>query len=278
MKNLLTGKTILWIAPVALSALAVLVLLFTWGNDPAGTAVPGISWQVKEGDPGTRDHTVPILLYHNIDGRGPFSLSNDTLRKHFETFREMSVKIISLKEFIGKMEKPGPFEKKVIALSFDDGFYSMYSRLLPLTREFGYPVTLFVYTDNIHRRATKSLTWENLKELEAGGISVECHTQGHPDLAKMYAAGTPESRRRLFEEIYLSKRIIELYMGKPVRYFAFPYGRYNLPLIRLCELAGYTRVFSTDYGPNIVTRNNYCIRRQHIKSGYSLDKIKSLIQ
>ena len=77
--------------------------------------------------------------------------------------------------------------------------------------------------------------------------------------------------------MYLSKRVLELYLGREVRYFAFPYGSYNLELVDLCKNAGYSRVFSTDYGPNILTSNNYCLRRRHIKSDYSLDALGSLV-
>lgn len=272
-------KTILpWLLPATVT-IAVIILVFAlWSNDPLSTERPGSVWKVKERDPKTRDHTVPILLYHNIDGKGPFSLREGELRAHFQLFKDRDIQVISIRNMIEKLNNPGPFQEKVIALSFDDGFYSMYSLLLPLANEYRYPITLFVYTDVIYKRAKKNLTWENLKELERNGVAIECHTRRHPDLVKIEKKQTPESRRRLFEEIYLSKRVIELYLGKSIRYFAFPYGRYNLQLIRLCELAGYERVFSTDYGSNIVTRNNYCLRRRHIKSNYSIDLIQNIVE
>ena len=61
-------------------------------------------------------------------------------------------------------------------------------------------------------------------------------------------------------------------------FFAFPYGRYNLKLIDLCMLAGYRRVFSTDYGSNIITRDNYSLSRQHVKRGFTLQFIERFLR
>ncbi|MGL4370998.1 MAG: polysaccharide deacetylase family protein, partial [Spirochaetota bacterium] len=67
-------------------------------------------------------------------------------------------------------------------------------------------------------------------------------------------------------------------MGKPVEFLAFPYGKYDLDCVQYAMNAGYTHVFTTDYGSNVVTRNNYCLRRHHIKRNYSINMIKEIIQ
>jgi peptidoglycan/xylan/chitin deacetylase (PgdA/CDA1 family) len=237
-----------------------------------------ISWRIKELEEKSRNMALPILLYHNIDGKGAFSLDFDILKYQFEFLKQNKISVIKLAEFIQKLENPLPFKERTVAITFDDGFYSMHSRLLPLSNEFNYPITLFVYTNNIYQKAQKSLTWENLKELDSKNIDIECHSLSHPDLPELYNENTTESKTRLFEEIYLSKRIMELYLKKRVLYFAFPYGRYNLALLRLCQYAGYERVFSTDYGSNIITRNNYCLRRRHIKRDYPFTVIEKIVE
>jgi peptidoglycan/xylan/chitin deacetylase (PgdA/CDA1 family) len=260
------------------TCLLVYVLLFHRAPSVNPAASSGLAWRLKEDEPPTRLHSVPIILYHNLDGKGPFSLPSDVLRMQFTMLREKNVGVISLADFISRLENPAPLHRPAVAVTFDDGFHSMYTTLLPISMEFNYPITLFVYTDNIRHRAKKSLTWEQLREMETKGISVESHTITHADLVKLQERDTRDSRRRLFEEIYLSKRIMQLYLDKNIRYFAFPYGRYNLPLIRLCEHAGYSRVFSTDYGSNVLTRDNYCLRRRHIKRDYTPEMIEKIIE
>lgn len=237
-----------------------------------------ISWRIKEAEMESRNMALPILLYHNIDGKGVFSIDSDVLKYQFEFLKKNKIRVIKLSDFIQKLENPSPFKERTVAITFDDGFFSMYSRLLPLSREFNYPVTLFVYTNNIYQKAQKSLTWEHLKELDRKDIDIECHSMSHADLPEVYNEDSPESKMKLFEEIYLSKRIMELYLEKKIRYFAFPYGRYSLSLLRLCQYAGYERVFSTDYGSNIITRNNYSLRRRHIKRDYPFTVIEKIVE
>jgi peptidoglycan/xylan/chitin deacetylase (PgdA/CDA1 family) len=238
----------------------------------------GIKWHLKQREIKSRLLAIPIILYHNIDGKGVFSIDLERLRSHFQFLRDKNIRVIRLSELIERIENPSPFKEKVVVLTFDDGFFSMYTKLLPLAREFGYPITLFIYTDNIYNKAEKSLTWHLLKELEKNGIDIECHSVSHEDLLRLSHQNTMKSKRQLFEEIYLSKRIIELYLHKKVEYFAFPYGRYDLKIIDMCAHSGYRRVFSTDYGSNIITRNNYCLRRRHIKKLTNLKMIEDIIR
>lgn len=257
---------------------AVYLLLFWRGAAFKPPAQGDTGWELMPEEETDRLNSVPILLYHNIDGRGPFSLDLEILRSHFSLIKGAGIRVISLSDFVDRLGTSESLGGRTVAISFDDGFLSMYTKLLPLCREFNYPVTLFIYTDNVYTRAEKSITWRRLREMDGGGVAIESHTISHTDLVSLYAKNTPESRKKIFDEIYLSKRIIELYLGKKIRYFAFPYGRYNLPLIQMCRHAGYERVFSTDYGSNVITRNNYCLRRRHIKRDYTFDLIEKIVR
>jgi peptidoglycan/xylan/chitin deacetylase (PgdA/CDA1 family) len=237
-----------------------------------------MAWLHKDKEIKSRLLAIPILLYHNIDGKGPFSIDAKTLREHFQLIRDRGIRVIPLHELIQRLEHPVPYRDKVIVITFDDGYGSLYTKLLPLAREFGYPVTLFVYSDNISLKSTKNLTWDRIRYMDRMGIDIQAHSISHADLTQLSKKNDPASRKRLFEEIYLSKRILELYIGKKVDFYAFPYGRYDLNTIDLTQKSGYRRVFSTDYGSNIITRDNFCLRRQHIKSSYSLNYIDNLIR
>jgi len=240
-------------------------------NDSAG-------WIYREKEIRSRLLSIPILLYHNIDGAGIFSVDMKTLRAHFQLFKDKNISVISLKDLISRLEKPVSFKEKSIVITFDDGFLSMYSKLLPLAREFNYPVTLFVYTDFIYSNSRKLMTWEKLKIMDNDLINIQCHSISHADLTLYSRSDGIKSRKKLFNELYLSKRILELYLEKEINFFAYPYGRYDLKIIEMSLNAGYRRVFSTDYGSNVITRDNFCLSRQHIKSNFSIKKIESFIK
>ncbi|MDY6967324.1 MAG: polysaccharide deacetylase family protein [Spirochaetota bacterium] len=270
---------------VIFSIFTIIILFFSlyWflnleNEDMNSMVYTPVKWRIKKREIKSRLFSTPILLYHNIDGKGVFSLPSKTLSSQFEMFIDKKINVISLEQLVKRIEIPKPFNQKAIAITFDDGFPSMYHQLLPLASKFGYPITLFVYIDFIFTKSKRNLTWELLRKMEKKGISIECHTISHPDLNEISKENTPESKRKLFEEIYLSKRIIELYMKKNVKYFAFPYGRYSLKIIELCQFAGYQRVFSTDYGSNIITRDNYCLKRTHVKNTFPLRLIEKFVK
>jgi len=266
---------IILLVSLGLSLAAALFLLL----DDAGMFAPGrMVWLHKDREVKSRLLSIPILLYHNIGGTGPFSIDASVLREHFQLFRDRGIRVISLRELVRRLENPAPFDDRVIVITFDDGYGSMHSKLLPLVREFGYPVTLFVYADIMSVQSRRNLTWEKARMLDRQGIDIQAHSISHADLTELYRKNDQESRRRLFEELYLARRLIGLRLNKKIDFYAFPYGRYNLAIMDMARMSGYRRVFSTDYGSNIISRDNFCLRRQHIKSSYTIDFIDSLVR
>jgi len=77
--------------------------------------------------------------------------------------------------------------------------------------------------------------WDELRALDAAGISVEGHTVTHPRFSEL---GTDDVGRELVE----SKRLLEETLGKQVELFAYPYGDVGASE-RVVELAGYRAAF-----------------------------------
>ncbi len=261
-------KRFFLVIPLVLS-LAVSLFLY---RDLLGKEGKRIAWRIKEKETRSRMTEVPILLYHGIDGKGVYSVDHETLRRHFQFFKDKGIHIISLKELENRLENPEVLQVKTAVITFDDGYKTMYTELLPLVSEFHYPVTLFVYLDFIHVRSQTNLTWDQLRELDRGGVDIQSHTISHVDLTINCDDAA------LFREMFLSRMILELYLNKRIDYFAFPFGRYNQQIIARAEDCGYSRVFSTDDGPNVITRDNFCLRRHHIKRTYSLEFLEQLIR
>ncbi len=233
-------------------------------------------YEKKNSEAVSRLLAVPIMLYHNLDGRGEFSISSNELRRHFDLIIASNVRVVSLKTLVKHLEQGRPFPFKAIVITFDDGYRSMHDKLLPIVREYGFPVTLFVYTDFILERGSSQLTWDNLSVMDRSLIDIQSHSISHSDLTNI-KGGTALNGAALFRELYLSKRIIEQRLQKRVDFFAFPYGYYSSEVIANARMAGYSRVFSTDYGTNLVVSDNYCLRRHHIKKTYSIEYINKII-
>jgi len=268
---------------VLITAELILLAILFFDFSPADAVK--INWEKDNIVNYDRLSSVPVLLYHNIVEddkplKSPFTVKEKTLRRHFEIIKEQGISVIPLSDLASgeTVKSPDRKIKKSLVVTFDDDYISMYRILLPIVKKYKYPVTLFVYTEGISKPGRGGLDWRMLKEMDDNGIDIQCHSISHGDLSIVDIDGTYESGRKLYDELYLSKALIEKNLDKDVVYFAFPYGRYNLEILELAKMAGYEKVFSTDYGPNIITRDNFCLRRHHIKNSYSDDFFISIVK
>ena len=124
-----------------------------------------------------------------------------------------------------------PLPPRPVILSFDDGWSSQYAYAFPILKKYGYPATFFVFTNAIGRKGF--LTWDNLREFTAAGMTIGDHTRFHPFLTKI------TDPAKLWDEIDGSKKVLESRLGVPVNEFAYPFGLYNPGIVSLVKKAGY---------------------------------------
>lgn len=263
--------------------LAELIFLAIFFFDFSPVKAVKMKWETEDGAEYDRVSSIPVLLYHHIvednkPVKSPFALKKENLLNHFNIIKDQGIKVIPLSELTGGSAGSISERKKSVVITFDDDYLSMYRILLPIVKEYKYPVTLFVYTDGISKPGKGGLDWKMLREMDRNGIDIQCHSMSHRDLSAVEINETYSSGKILYEELYISKALMEKNLDKAISFFAFPYGRYSLNLLELAKQAGYKKVFSTDYGPNIITRDNFCLRRHHIKNSYSDEFFISIIK
>ena len=164
-----------------------------------------------------------ILTYHSLDDSGSvISLHPAVFRQHISWLVQTRTQVVPLDQIL---ESPG-----AVALTFDDGFRNFYEHALPVLQRYRLPATVFVVSGfcggkndwpsqpAVPRVPTLPLmSWSELQELAAAGISLGSHTINHPRLGALSAADTEE-------ELRASQKTIEDRTGKPVISFAYPYG------------------------------------------------------
>jgi peptidoglycan/xylan/chitin deacetylase (PgdA/CDA1 family) len=84
-------------------------------------------------------------------------------------------------------------------ITADDGHESVFTEMAPLVREYGVPVTLFIYPSAISN-APYAMTWEQLAALDRTGLfGIESHTYWHPNFKtekRRLSAGAYRALRR----------------------------------------------------------------------------------
>ena len=129
----------------------------------------------------------------------------------------------------------------------------------PILKKYGYPFTLFIYTEGIKGGkfgGGEAMSWEQLAEMRDAGIDIEAHSATHQDLRKPYDKVT---RRKLSPEEYTqwleaevggSKATLEQKLGIRVNCFAVPFGYYNDRVKEAAKKARFEAVF-TVYGQKL---------------------------
>ncbi|MBL7192192.1 polysaccharide deacetylase family protein [bacterium] len=135
------------------------------------------------------------------------------------------------------------------AITFDDGYESVYTEAYPILQEMNAGCTVFLITGyiggwnrwevNIGFRKFRHLTWAMTQEMELAEFA--SHTVTHRCLTKI-----PPEEIRL--ELTASKKVIEDKIGRPVRYLSPPFGRYNDTVLRIARECGYEAVCTMNPG------------------------------
>jgi len=181
---------------------------------------------------GPGDRIVAILSYHKIgepsvpDWNTWFHIPEAIFAEHLSCLRENGWHVIGLEDFLRSLTVPDSLPQRSVLLTFDDGYQSMRRVALPWLVEFGYPAVVFVPTDFIgghnwfdtdNEPEDIICDWDDLRELERRGVSVQSHGVSHRTFSELELAEQKE-------ELMRSKAVLEDGLGKPVNVFAYPYG------------------------------------------------------
>jgi peptidoglycan/xylan/chitin deacetylase (PgdA/CDA1 family) len=175
--------------------------------------------------------TLAILGFHKI-GPAPdqwetwFYVPRATFVSYLDYLKEDGWQVLDVAAFLRGLAEPDSLPERAALITFDDGYRSILDYGLPELRFFSYPAVMFVPTafigghndfdaDNEPKEAICS--WEELRELERSGVSVQSHAVSHRAFSRLNPAEQAQ-------ELLRSKAALEDGLAKPVEVFSYPYG------------------------------------------------------
>jgi peptidoglycan/xylan/chitin deacetylase (PgdA/CDA1 family) len=232
-------------------------------------------------------------MYHEVTtaDRIP-SLSRRTQRKFIVTvndfksqlkfLRDAGFRTRTLDDIVRAIKEGMPVADKSVVITFDDGFEGNYAHAFPTLTAYGMQATFFVIVEKVDSECRMS--WDQLKEMHAAGMSIQSHTMSHPLLGQL-------SNDKIKSELELSKARIEQRVGGPVVYLSLPMGSYNSSFADIACQVGYKAACTSNFGfvswhspclllPRIVVKGQYTLSEfvQILDCGSSMNKSLAMQQ
>ena len=185
---------------------------------------------------------VPVLCYHHIRDAKPgdsenmksYSVSPSAFASQMKALSDSGFTSILPDQLYDYLMYNGALPPKPVMITFDDTDVEQYSIGAAEMQKFGFRGVFFIMTVAINR--PHYMTKEQIKDLSDSGHIIAAHTWDHHMVTKY--VGTDW-------DIQLSKPIkqLESIIGKPVKYFAYPFGLWNKAAIPELKSRGYQLAF-----------------------------------
>ncbi len=130
--------------------------------------------------------------------------------------------------------------RRLVGLTFDDGYENFLYAALPVLEELGFTATVFVLGGMLGGENSwdegprlKLLDIRGVREAAARGTEIGAHGMSHVRLSGLDPA-------RLREEVEAPRQILGEVLGRAVEGFCYPYGDLDARAVRAVHEAGYS--------------------------------------
>jgi peptidoglycan/xylan/chitin deacetylase (PgdA/CDA1 family)/glycosyltransferase involved in cell wall biosynthesis len=208
---------------------------------------------------------VPILAYHRVapraEGDSYLTVAVEEFRSQMEWLSNWGYTTVSLQDLCEWQTSLRPLPSKPVILSFDDGYRGLREYVAPVLKRHGFRATVFLIAGKLGQtvvwedgRPLTIMDREEVRELAEMGFDIQGHGAVHHDWTRV----AQELVRRDLAE---SARIIEDISGCPVRFFAYPFGRWTPEVRDLVEHAGFAGACTIEFGRNDFNQDRFLLNR-----------------
>lgn len=226
---------------------------------------------------GEDQRTLRVLMYHKVNDQwpNPTTVPTAVFDEQMTLLGELGYVPVALDAVRDHYVDGAPLPSRAVLITFDDGYRDNLENALPILRRHGYPAVVFVpigflengsplpHEESLRLLGIRNETvgWDELAELEAGGIRIESHGISHRPLSELEPADAAR-------EIALSKLRLEEQLGREVEAFAFVKGSladYRPEHASLVQQAGYKLGFTSVSGANGAESDRFRLRRYNVE-------------
>lgn len=197
------------------------------------------------------------LLFHRVLKSKNEIIENEDIDLEF---------FVEILNYIQKFNNTNNFKNNHIIPTFDDGNLSDFELVLNELKRRKLYSYFFIVPKLI---GTKNyLTWDKVISLRNNKMIIGSHSFSHENL-------TMCSLNNAKYEMEKSKEIIENNLNEKIDSFSFPFGDYNMNLIRLAKNIGYKKIFTSRHG--ISYNKDKYLKRNSLNKSLTIIDAKKII-
>lgn len=222
---------------------------------------------------------VPILMYHYVSDLPPDA---DDIRKgltvvpplfqaHMQYLSDAGFTTISLYELNAALTQGAPLPPKPIVLTFDDGYRDAYTNVFPILQLYGFTGTFFIITARADANDPVYVSWQQIKEMSAAGMSMEPHTKDHLDLRE-------RDHDFLIYQMKGSIESLTAFTGHKPDMFSYPVGHYDAAVLEVASELSIDIAVSTASGDLQTTTGRLHLPRVRVLGNMSVAALASVLR
>ena len=182
------------------------------------------------------------LIYHRF-GENNIPSTNirlEQFRAHLDYLEEGGFEAISLQQAYDFLTDGTQLPDKAVLITIDDAYLSVYTEAYPLLQEFDFPFLVFVATDPVDQKLDGYMSWEQMREMQANGVSFANHSASHESLLRrLEGERKNEWLQRIEADIDKSMARLNDELEPFPGVFAYPYGEFDIQTGNLLRKKGY---------------------------------------
>jgi len=195
---------------------------------------------------------VPVLCYHHIrevvsKNSAGYDVTIAGFKEQMKALADSGYKTITPEQYYNYLAYGAPLPEKPVMLTFDDTDEEQFTIAKPEMDKYGFKGVYFIMTISIGR--PRYMTKEQIKQLSDEGHVIASHTWDHSRTDRYTNEHTIEEggKKKVVndwdQQLTKPKAKLEELIGKPIEYFAYPFGIWNKAGIPEIEKRGFKMAF-----------------------------------
>jgi len=183
--------------------------------------------------PAIAENKAVILAYHHIATDTPASttIAPDVFEQHLDLLEANQFNVWPLTRVLEALDNNESVPPRTVAMTFDDGYKSVYTTVWPSLTKRDLPFTVFVTTGAVDQEMPAYMSWSNLKELAQAGVDLGNHGAAHVHAHDV-------SRETFRGDLRRAQTRLIAQTGATPRVYAYPYGEFNRELGQIVRVDG----------------------------------------